>query len=99
MTGAWGSLHVGVWKDEILITLPGTNYTVTYYKPANSLGLLAKNFPTKDDSRVPMTQAECGSRPPHHIALPCDIPIDVVVTERGLVRPFGSPEQKSRLVV
>jgi hypothetical protein len=67
MTGAWGSLHVGVWKDEILITLPGTNYTVTYYKPANSPGLLAKNFPTKDDSRVPMTQAECGSRPPHHI--------------------------------
>ena len=27
-------------------------------------------------------------------ALPCD-----VVTERGLVRPFGSPEQESRLVV
>ena len=58
MTGAWGSLHVGVWKDEILITLPGTNYTVTYHKPASSPGLLAKNFPTKDDSRVPMTQAE-----------------------------------------
>jgi len=34
------------------------NYTVAYYKPANSPGLLAKNFPTKDDSRVPMTQAE-----------------------------------------
>ena len=49
MTDAWGRLHVEVLEDEIIITLPFTNYTVTYYKPATS----AKNFPTKDDSRVP----------------------------------------------
>jgi hypothetical protein len=58
MTDAWGRLHVEVLEDEIIITLPFTNYTVTYYKPANSPGLLAKNFPTKDDSLVPITQAE-----------------------------------------
>ena len=58
MTDAWGKLHVEVLEDEIIITLPFTNYTVTYYKPATSPGLLAKNFPTKDDSRAPLTQAE-----------------------------------------
>jgi hypothetical protein len=57
MTDAWGRLHVEVLEDEIIITLPFTNYTVKYYKPANSPGFLAKNFPTKD-SRFPMTQAE-----------------------------------------
>ena len=45
MTDAWGRLHVEVLEDEIIITLPFTNYTVTYYKPATSPGLLAKNFP------------------------------------------------------
>ena len=58
MTDAWGGLHLEVLEDEIIITLPFTNYTVTYYKPANSPGLLAKNFTTKDNSHVPMTQAE-----------------------------------------
>ena len=61
-TDAWGTLHVEVLEDEIIITLPFTNYTVTYYKPATSPGLLAKNFPTKDDSRVPLTQAEFLAR-------------------------------------
>lgn len=45
MTDAWGRLHVEVLEDEIIITLPFTNYTVTYYKPANSPGLLAKELP------------------------------------------------------
>jgi hypothetical protein len=58
MTDPWGRLHVEVLEDEIIITLPFTHYIVTYYKPENSPGLLGKNFPTKDDSRVPMTQAE-----------------------------------------
>jgi hypothetical protein len=35
---------VEVLEDEIIITLPFTNYTVTYYKPANSPRLLAKNW-------------------------------------------------------
>lgn len=28
--------EIEVRDDEIIVTLPGTNYTVTYYKPANS---------------------------------------------------------------
>ena len=56
MTDAWGRLNVEVLEDEIIITLPFTNYTGTYYKPATSPGLLAKNFPAKDNSLVPMTQ-------------------------------------------
>jgi hypothetical protein len=62
MTEAWGSLHVEVWEDEIIVALPGTIYTVTYYKPPNSPQLLAKNFPSKDNGRVPMTQAEFLAR-------------------------------------
>ena len=50
--------QIEVRDDEIIVTLPGTNYTVTYYKPANSPQLLGKDFPVKDDSRAPMTQAE-----------------------------------------
>ena len=38
MTDAWGRLQVEVLEDEIVITLPFTNYTVTYYKLANSPG-------------------------------------------------------------
>jgi hypothetical protein len=36
MTDAWGKLHVEVLEDEIIITLPFTNYTVTYYKSGAS---------------------------------------------------------------
>jgi len=61
MTDTWGSLHIDVVDDEIIVYLPATSYTVTYYKP-NSRGLLARNFPTKDDSRVPLTQAEFLAR-------------------------------------
>jgi hypothetical protein len=62
MTDAWGSLLVEVWDDEIVITLPASIYAVTYYRPANSAGLLARNFPKSDDHRVPMTQAEFLAR-------------------------------------
>jgi hypothetical protein len=62
MTDAWGNLHIEVRDNEIVIVLPGSTYTVTYYKPANSPQLLAKNFPKADDGRVPMTQAEFLAR-------------------------------------
>jgi hypothetical protein len=42
MTESWGALRVEVRDDEIIITLPGTSYMVTYHKPANSPQLLAK---------------------------------------------------------
>ena len=48
--------------DEIIVTLPGTSYTVTYYKSASSPRPLTKNFPTKDDGRLPVTKAEFLAR-------------------------------------
>jgi hypothetical protein len=44
--------------DEIVISLRGTSYIVTYYKPDNSPQLLAKRFPDRDDPRARMTQGE-----------------------------------------
>lgn len=41
---------LNVNADEIVVTVPSTNYTVTYYKPDNSPQLLARKFPSKDDS-------------------------------------------------
>jgi len=51
-------IQLEVWDEEIIVILPGTNYAVTYYKPANSPQLLAKNFPYDDDARAEPTQAE-----------------------------------------
>jgi hypothetical protein len=51
-------LHVEVQGGDIVVTLPYTHYTVTYYKSANSPQLLAKRFPGKDDPHAPMTHAE-----------------------------------------
>ena len=62
MTEPWGNLRIDVVDDEIIVTLPFTDYTVTYYKPPNSPQLLAKNFPSKDNGRVPITQAEFLAR-------------------------------------
>jgi hypothetical protein len=62
MAGAWGILHAEVRDNDIIITLPGTSYAVTYYKVPNSPQLLAKSLPTKDDSRVPLTRAEFLTR-------------------------------------
>jgi hypothetical protein len=51
-------LHVEVQDGHIVVTLPYTHYTVTYYKPANSPQLLAKLFLGKDDSHARLTHAE-----------------------------------------
>src|SRR6188472_994278 len=58
MTDAWGNLHIDVVDDEIIVTLPLTSYTVTYYKPTNSPQLLAKRIANKNDPRVPVTLSE-----------------------------------------
>jgi hypothetical protein len=49
---------LNVSADETVVTVPSTNYTVTYYQPDNSLQLFARKFPNKDDSSALMTQAE-----------------------------------------
>jgi hypothetical protein len=47
-----------VVDDEIIVTRPGSYYSVTYYKPEDSPGLLAKRIADTDDLRIPMTAAE-----------------------------------------
>jgi len=53
-----GHLMVQVRGDNIVVSLSGSIYAVTYYKPSNSPQLLAKLFPVTDDPRAPMTQGE-----------------------------------------
>ena len=50
-------LHIEVEGGGIVVTLPGTSYAVTYYKPANSRQLYGKNFPEEVDRRSPISQA------------------------------------------
>jgi len=51
-------LHLEVVDDEIIVTLPGTSYIVTYYKPANSPQLLAKHIADRDDKYAFMKLSE-----------------------------------------
>ena len=51
-------LRVQVIDDEIIVTRPGSSYSVTYYKPENSPQLLAKRIADHDDLRGSMTAAE-----------------------------------------
>jgi hypothetical protein len=54
---ATDDLHVEVEGGEVMVTLPGTRYAVTYYKPANSPQLHGKHFPEEVDRRSPISQA------------------------------------------
>jgi len=45
-------LHVEVEGGDIMITLPGTSYAVTYYKPANSPQLQGQPLPGAGRSTV-----------------------------------------------
>jgi hypothetical protein len=58
MTSSDPSLRVQVVDDEIIVTRPGSYYSVTYYKPEKSPQLLAKRMPDTDDLRIPMTASE-----------------------------------------
>lgn len=60
MTG-W-KLDCQVRDDEIVVTLPGTTYTVTYYKPESSPYLLARLISDKDDKRVALTLSDFLAR-------------------------------------
>jgi len=42
------NLHIDVVDDQIIVTLPLTSYTVTYYKPTNWPQLLAKRTRPRD---------------------------------------------------
>jgi hypothetical protein len=51
-------LRVSVMFDEIVVTLPGSTYSVTYYKTDKSPQLLARRMAATDDIRTPLTAAE-----------------------------------------
>jgi hypothetical protein len=51
-------LELKVQDGNIIISLPGTSYSVTYYKPKQSPQLLAKYIVGDDDPRVAMNHSE-----------------------------------------
>ncbi len=51
-------LEVDVLHNEITVTVPGTNYMATYYKPRDSRILIAKRMSSEDDQRTSMTLSE-----------------------------------------
>jgi hypothetical protein len=52
-------LTVEVQGDDIVVTLPGTNYVVTYYRAAAfPQQLLTKSHSGREDKNTPITQAE-----------------------------------------
>ena len=63
MTSPESALHVEVLDDEIVITLPGTSYAVTYYRAtAFPQQLLTKSHSGGKDHDPPMTHAEFHGR-------------------------------------
>ena len=42
----------------MLVTLPGTTYTVTYFRPQGGRQLVSLRFPMKNDPRVQMNVSE-----------------------------------------
>ncbi len=55
---AKSELSVQVVDDEIIVTLPGSHYFVTYYKPTKSPKLLAKFISDRDDPHVAVKLSE-----------------------------------------
>jgi hypothetical protein len=54
----FAALSIQVKGKDLIITLPGSNYAVTYFKRDGSSGLLAKDMVQQDDPRLPQTAAE-----------------------------------------
>jgi hypothetical protein len=56
-------LHVEVQGDDIVVSLPGTSYVVTYYRAmAFPQQLLTKSYSGREDQAAPMTQTEFRAR-------------------------------------
>ena len=63
MAAADVNLSVEVQGDDIVVTLPGTSYVVTYYRAAAfPQQLLTKSHSGREDHGAPMTQAEFHAR-------------------------------------
>ena len=62
MTEPWDALRIEVVDDDIIVSLPGTTYSVTYFKRQNSPQLLAKRISDKDDLRTPVRLSDFLNR-------------------------------------
>ena len=51
-------LHIEILHHEISVTMPGTSYAVTYYKPKNSRILLAKRQSSVNDQQASVTLSD-----------------------------------------
>jgi hypothetical protein len=51
-------LRVQVVDDKLIVTLPGSHYSVTYYKPGSASHLMAKNIAERDDLRIQLPVAD-----------------------------------------
>ena len=49
------NLECRVQQGEIVVSLPGSSYSVTYFKPDTAPVLMGRNFTTESDNRVSMT--------------------------------------------
>jgi hypothetical protein len=56
------SIFIAPADPSSTISLPGTSYSVTYFKRANSPQLLAKNIPHRDDLQTPIALSDFLSR-------------------------------------
>jgi hypothetical protein len=56
------NVQLVVVDDEIVVSLPGSSYSITYYKPAKSSQLFAKRISDRDDPRAPTTVSEFLAR-------------------------------------
>ena len=48
--------------EDIVVTLPGTSYSVAYYKPENASQLRVWSYTAATEPDAPMTQAEFQAR-------------------------------------
>jgi hypothetical protein len=56
-------VHVEVHGDDIIVTLPGTSYVVTYYRAAAfPQQLITKSHSGHEEQQASMTQAEFYAR-------------------------------------
>ena len=51
-------LRVEVRGADIVVSLPGTTYTVSYYKPMDPPQLIARQYEGADDPRAHLTHAK-----------------------------------------
>ena len=62
MAEPWDKLRVDVVDDEIIVVLPGTTYSVTYFKRPHSAQLVARSISEIDGGRVPVKLSDFLSR-------------------------------------